>query len=86
MKLSNSVTNVAISKIQKPVASLVFSFEFRFSCPYSKANGMQVRAPILEAVRGGESALAMAKRRYDTVHFISEKKKSWNEKLFHNRN
>ena len=29
---------------------------------------MEVRAPILEAVRGGESALAMAKRRYDTVH------------------
>ena len=28
---------------------------------------MQVRAPILEAVRGGESALAMAKRRYTTV-------------------
>ena len=40
---------------------------FLFSWPDSKINSLPLRAADLKAVKGGESALAMARRRYNTV-------------------
>ena len=39
-----------------------------------KTNSLQIRDSDLKAVRGGESALAMAKRRYTTVHMFEGKR------------
>ena len=68
LDLYKSQTNEAIEKIKKKdIGSLIFPLQFLFSWPYFKINSLPIRAADLKAVKGGESALAMAKMRYNTV-------------------
>ena len=67
LKLYNFVTKVDILKIQKHSDWFGISLSFWFSGHGCKTIPQLFMDINLKAVRGGESALAMAKRRYTTV-------------------
>ena len=70
LDLYKSQTNEAIENNWKRHWFLYLPLQFLFSWPFWKINSLPTRAANLKAVKGGESALAMAKRRYSTVLLI----------------
>ena len=62
-KLYKIKTIEVILKIQNSTGSLVYPLQFLFPMHCYKINSISIRDTDLKAVRGGESALAMAKKR-----------------------
>ena len=67
LKLYKILTIGVISKIWSSTGPLAYPSSFLFNASCYKTNNLQMTASNLKVVRGGESALAMAKRRYNTV-------------------
>ena len=57
-------------KFKRDIGSLAYYLPFLFNESCFKIKSLLTTAFILKAVKGGESALAMAKRRYTTVQAV----------------
>ena len=66
-------------KFKIDIGSLAYYLPFLFNESCFKIKSLLTTAFILKAVKGGESALAMAKRRYTTVWWIYHEPFCWAE-------